>query len=136
MAAAPEPCCALFIHHYWLDSILQLPANPASGLQISAFVIQGFLACLPLLLIQLIISLRSKTFGIPLAVSIALTIPAIIVASTPLGQFYPWTQPMLAMSPIDESPIESYFLFYCLLIGTFMLFLAFGLRSFSKQDTN
>ncbi|MGJ3194899.1 ABC transporter permease [Peribacillus frigoritolerans] len=104
--------------------------------QISAFIIQGFLACLPLLLIQLIISLRSKTFGIPLAVSIVFTIPAIIVASTPLGQFYPWTQPMLAMSPVDESPIESYFLFYCLLIGTFMLFLAFGLRTFSKQDAN
>lgn len=105
-------------------------------IQIIIFIVQGFLACLPLLLIQLIVSLRAKTFGIPLAFSIIFTLPAIIVASTPLGQFYPWTQPMLAMSPADESPIESYFLFYCLLIATFSLFLLFGLRSFSKRDIN
>jgi hypothetical protein len=99
------------------------------------FVIRGILACLPLILLQLIISIRSKTFGIPLAVSIVFTLPAIIVASTPLGQIYPWTQPMLAMSPEDESPIQSYFLFYTLLIGTFIFLLFYSLRSFTTRDT-
>ncbi|GLY12619.1 MULTISPECIES: ABC transporter permease [Bacillaceae] len=101
---------------------------------ILGFVIRGILACLPLILLQLIISIRAKTFGIPLAVSIVFTLPAIIVASTPLGQIYPWTQPMLAMSPEDESPIQSYFLFYTLVIGTFMVLLIYGIRSFIKRD--
>ncbi|WP_060206567.1 ABC transporter permease [Sporosarcina koreensis] len=103
---------------------------------ILGFMIRGILACLPLILLQLIISIRAKTFGIPLAVSIVFTLPAIIVASTPLGQIYPWTQPMLAMSPEDESPIQSYFLFYTLVIGAFIVFLIYGLRSFTKRDTN
>lgn len=121
--------------------ILFLVFGIVNGLQgfppigsILVFVVQGFLACMPLLLIQLIISVRSKTFGIPLAVSIVFTLPAIIVASTPLGQFYPWTQPMLAMSPADESPIESYALFYCLLAGIFVVCLILGLRSFARRD--
>lgn len=102
---------------------------------IFGFMIRGILACLPLVLLQLIISIRAKTFGIPLAVSIMFTLPAIIIASTPLGQIYPWTQPMLAMSPEDESPIQSYFLFYTLLIGTFIVLLLYGLQSFAKRDT-
>lgn len=101
---------------------------------ILGFMIKGILACMPLILLQLIISIRAKTFGIPLAVSIVFTLPAIIVASTPLGQIYPWTQPMLAMSPEDESPIQSYFLFYTLVIGTFIVLLIYGLRSFIKRD--
>lgn len=102
---------------------------------ILGYIIKSILACLPLILLQLIISIRAKTFGIPLAVSIIFTLPAIIIASTPLGQIYPWTQPMLAMSPEDESPIQSYFLFYTLLIGTFIVLLFYGLRSFTKRDT-
>ncbi|MEK4423635.1 ABC transporter permease [Solibacillus sp. FSL K6-1523] len=101
---------------------------------IFGFMIRGILACLPLILLQLIISIRAKTFGIPLAGSVIFTLPAIIIASTPLGQIYPWTQPMLAMSPEDESPIQSYFLFYALLIGTFLFLLLYGLRSFAKRD--
>ncbi|MEQ7807712.1 ABC transporter permease [Priestia aryabhattai] len=103
-------------------------------LTLIGYCIKGFLACLPLMLLQLIISIRSKTFGIPLAVSIVFTLPAIIVASTPLGQIYPWTQPMLAMSPVDESPIESYFTFYTLLSILSIALLYFGIRNFAKRD--
>ncbi|WP_244444952.1 ABC transporter permease [Oceanobacillus jeddahense] len=99
------------------------------------FIVRGILACLPLILLQLTISISSKTFGVPLAVSIVFTLPAIIVASTSLGQIYPWTQPMLAMSPEDESPIQSYWLFYSLVIGTFFALLLYGLWNFSKRDT-
>ncbi|MFD1416936.1 ABC transporter permease [Oceanobacillus jeddahense] len=102
---------------------------------IAGFIVRGILACLPLILLQLTISIRSKTFGVPLAVSIVFTLPAIIVASTSLGQIYPWTQPMLAMSPEDESPIQSYWLFYSLVIGTFFALLLYGLWNFSKRDT-
>lgn len=103
-------------------------------LEVLGFLIRGVLACFPLILLQLVVSIRAKTFGIPLAVSIIFTLPAIIIASTPLGQIYPWTQPILAMSPEDESPIQSYFLFYALLIGTFVALLLYGLRSFIKRD--
>lgn len=103
-------------------------------LTILGFIIRGTLACLPLILLQLTISIKAKTFGIPLAVSIVFTLPAIIVASTSIGQIYPWTQPMLAMSPEDESPIQSYLLFYTLVIGTFLVFLIYGLLSFIKKE--
>lgn len=107
----------------------ELPAITLLG-----YMVRGILACLPLVVLQLIVSIRSKTFGIPLAVTIVFTLPAIIVASTSLGQFYPWTQPMLAMSPEDESPIQSYLLFYTLLIVTFSVLLVYGLRNFAKRD--
>lgn len=42
---------------------------------------------------------------------------------------------MLAMSPEDESPIQSYLLFYSLLIVTFSILLGYGLRNFAKRDT-
>ncbi|AFJ64186.1 MrsE [Bacillus velezensis] len=103
-------------------------------LTILGYGIRGILACLPLILLQLIVSIRSKTFGIPLAVSIVFTLPAIIIASTPLGQVYPWTQPMLAMSPEDESPIQSNFLFYSIMVITCLGLLVYGIRSFTKRD--
>lgn len=123
----------LFIFFLGFGYVKGLEGSPPI-FTIVGFVIRGILACLPLILLQLIISIRAKTFGIPLAVSIVFTLPAIIVASTPLGQIYPWTQPMLAMSPEDESPIQSYFLFYTLVIGTFIVLLIYGLRSFIKRD--
>ncbi|MED4953557.1 ABC transporter permease [Paenibacillus macerans] len=104
-------------------------------LALLGYMLRGILATLPLALLQLMISIRAKTFGIPLAVSIIFTLPAILVASTPLGQVYPWTQPMLAMSPEDESPIQSYFLFYSLLTGSFTVLLLLGLWRFAKRDT-
>lgn len=103
-------------------------------LTILGYGIRGILACLPLILLRLIVSIRSKTFGIPLAVSIVFTLPAIIIASTPLGQVYPWTQPMLAMSPEDESPIQSSFLFYSIMVITCLGLLVYGIRNFTKRD--
>ncbi|MGN9867126.1 ABC transporter permease [Bacillus swezeyi] len=101
---------------------------------ILGYVVQGSIACLPLIVLQLIISSRYKTFGIPLAVSIGFTLPSILAANTPLGQIYPWTLPMLGMSPPDESPIDSYPLFYSVLIVLFVLVTAFGVRNFSRRD--
>ncbi|NPC92196.1 ABC transporter permease subunit [Bacillus sp. WMMC1349] len=103
-------------------------------LAILGYVIQGSIACLPLIVLQLIISIRYKTFGIPLATSIGFTLPAILAANTPLGQVYPWTLPMLGMSPPDESPIDSYPLFYSILIVLFILFTVLGVRHFSRRD--
>ena len=59
-------------------------------LTILGYGIRGILACLPLILLQLIVSIRSKTFGIPLAVSIVFTLPAIIIG-------YTWPNGVLAI---------------------------------------
>lgn len=101
---------------------------------ILGYVAQGSIACLPLIVLQLIVSIRFKTFGIPLAVSIGFTLPSILAANTLLGQIYPWTLPMLGMSPPDESPIDSYLLFYGVLIVLFILFTVPGVRNFSRRD--
>ncbi|ATH93768.1 MrsE [Bacillus glycinifermentans] len=101
---------------------------------ILGYVVQGSIASLPLIVLQLIVSIRFKTFGIPLAVSIGFTLPSILAANTPLGQIYPWALPMLGMSPPDESPIASYPLFYGVLIVLLILFTVLGVRNFSRRD--
>ncbi|NWN79103.1 MrsE [Bacillus sonorensis] len=98
------------------------------------YVVQGSIACLPLIVLQLIISVRHQTFGLPLAVSIGFTLPSILAANTPLGQIYPWTLPMLGMSPPDESPIDSYPLFYSILMVLGTVLMVWGIRSFSRRD--
>lgn len=103
-------------------------------LTLLVFAARGLLATLPLAAIQLIISIRARSFGIPLGFNIAMTLPAIIAANTTAGQFYPWTQPMLAMSPADETPIQSIFVFYTVIIGVFMTAMLFGIRQFTKRD--
>lgn len=63
-------------------------------------ILGGWLACIPLVALQLWLSTWWKSFGAPFAVNIILTIPAVAVAhSSRFGPVYPWAQPMLAMMP-------------------------------------
>lgn len=63
-------------------------------------ILGGWLACIPLIALQLWVSTLWKSFGAPFAVNVILTIPAVAVAhSSRFGPVYPWAQPMLAMMP-------------------------------------
>jgi len=124
---------SLLICYIGLGSILGVP-NQIPWKTLWGFSIKGWLASLPLASIQLAISTYWRGFGMPLAINIALSLPSILVANTSAGQFYPWAQPMLAMSPADESPIQSMMMFYTLIILVFLLANFVGILSFRKQD--
>ncbi|CEH29163.1 MrsE [Aneurinibacillus migulanus] len=125
--------CIVFILFIILGLLSGVP-HEIPWFSLIVFSLRGLLATLPLAAIQLVISIRSRNFGVPLAFNIALTLPAILAANTSLGQFYPWTQPMLAMSPTDETPIQSFPLFYTVVIGVFIATMVFGIRNFTKRD--
>ncbi|ASA25328.1 ABC transporter permease [Paenibacillus donghaensis] len=110
---------------------------PWGGLLTSVF--GGWFACLPLAALQLAVSQGWSSFGAPLALNVSLTIPNMLIAnSATYGPYYPWVQPMLAMSPYggEESfgafnlPMETLMI---VVLGSLVLFLAAGLFSFRRK---
>ncbi|MDO7906757.1 ABC transporter permease [Paenibacillus sp. JX-17] len=60
----------------------------------------GWIACMPLAALQLLVSFLWSSFAAPLALNIALTIPnMLIINSQHIGPLYPWAQPLLLMIP-------------------------------------
>jgi hypothetical protein len=98
------------------------------------YIFQGCLAVIPLAAIQMLFSTWWSQFGSSLAINIALSLPALLIGNSAYGQYYPWAQPLLAMSPSDESPLQSLPLFYTLISVMFILALLVGLRKFSKME--
>lgn len=110
---------------------------PWGDLLTSAF--GGWFACLPLAALQLAVSQGWSSFGAPLALNVSLTIPNMLIAnSATYGPYYPWVQPMLAMSPYrgEENfgafnlPLET---LMGVVLGSLVLFLAVGLFSFRRK---
>jgi lantibiotic transport system permease protein len=98
------------------------------------FMVRGWLASLPLAALQMIASVKWRSFGIPLAINIGLSIPGFILSYSKYGQYYPWSLPNLAMSPVDESPIRSYPLFYSIIFGVFIISTIYGIRNFQTSE--
>ncbi|MBD2872438.1 ABC transporter permease [Paenibacillus arenilitoris] len=99
----------------------------------------GFLACLPLAALQLLVSVGWSSFAAPLAINVALTVPnMLVINSATYGPFYPWAQPMLAMLWYSDQdfggfslPLENIFM---TVAGSFALFLAAGLIYFNRKE--
>lgn len=98
----------------------------------------GWFACLPLAALQLAISQGWSSFGAPLALNVCFTIPNMLIAnSSTYGPYYPWVQPVLAMSPFGEErfgafnlPLESLMI---VVAGSLLLFLGAGLIAFWRK---
>ncbi|MEK8211003.1 ABC transporter permease [Paenibacillus sp. FSL L8-0463] len=98
----------------------------------------GWFACLPLAALQLAVSQGWSSFGAPLALNVSLTLPNMLISnSATYGPYYPWVQPLLAMSPYGEDkfgafnlPMESLML---VVTGSLVLFLAGGLLHFLRK---
>lgn len=108
--------------------------DPLPIFTLIGYAFKGWIAVLPLAAIQMSFSMIWQSFSAPLAINMGLSLPALLIANSSFGQFYPWAQPMLAMSPADESPIQSLFVFYTLIIVLFIFALACGIRHFRKMD--
>lgn len=84
--------------------------------------------------IQLWLSFKIKSFGIPLGINIMLSLFVFGAFSSKLGMFYPWAQPSFAISAPDESPVESMPVFIIVIILTFLLSVTFTTFKFNKND--
>jgi len=112
---------------------LQLPASvPWRGFLDGAFF--GWLSALPLAALQLVVSVRWKSFALPLAINVILAFPALMAAQSRFGPYYPWAQPVLAMvRPLMGDPLEVLRFLPVVLIG-FVVFAAAGLVYFCRRD--
>lgn len=112
--------------------------GPVPWTLILSGIFGGWFACLPVAALQLGVSQGWSSFGAPLAVNVSLTLPNILIAnSATYGPYYPWVQPLLAMSPFGEErfgafnlPMETLML---VVLGSLVLFLSAGLISFRRK---
>jgi lantibiotic transport system permease protein len=97
-------------------------------------IFNGWIASLPLASIQLWLSLRTKSFGIPLGINIFLSFSSLVAMVLHINFIYPWAQPSLAMAAPTEKGIESYPLFLSVVLITFLITFLLGRRNFTKKD--
>ncbi|MCI0768125.1 ABC transporter permease [Bacillus sp. TL12] len=99
-------------------------------------LIGGVFATLPLIALQMWLSVIWSSFATPMVVCAALTIPGIIInQSERFGPIYPWSQPLLAMVPTD---VETDLLFIStksilIVLISFIVLFAGGLINFNKK---
>lgn len=128
----------LFLAGLLIVARIQEIAAPVPWDMIAVSLTGGFIACLPLVALQLGVSLVWASFAAPLAVNVSLTIPSIlIVNSDKIGPYYPWAQPLLAMMPRGQAEYGAFNLPYESLIitvlGSFLLFLIAGMLYFRRK---
>ncbi|WP_334074007.1 MULTISPECIES: ABC transporter permease [Paenibacillus] len=132
-------CQVIFLAAILVAGKIQGFDAPIPWSMLIASQLGGWIACLPLVALQLGVSLTWASFAAPLAINVSLTIPnMLIVNSSTYGPFYPWAQPVLAMMP---KGMESYGAFNLPLenlmitvLGSFILFFAAGLIYFRRKE--
>ncbi|RCX18506.1 hypothetical protein DFP94_10638 [Fontibacillus phaseoli] len=132
-------CQLIFLGGVLAAGWIQAFTAPIPWAMIASSLLGGWIACMPLVALQLGVSLSWASFAAPLALNVSLTIPNIlIVSSAKIGPFYPWAQPVLAMMPSGEEnygafnlPLESLMI---TVVGSFLLFLAAGLIHFRRKE--
>lgn len=97
----------------------------------------GWIATLPLAALQMWVSVTWRSFGAPLALNVVLTLPAVLIAnSEKYGPFYPWAQPLLAMSPQEGDVLFNVSLetLFIVIIGGFIIASIGGWWTFMRRD--
>ncbi|MUG87221.1 hypothetical protein GNP92_12830 [Paenibacillus timonensis] len=128
----------LFLAALLIVAQVQGISGPVPWGMIATSLLGGLIACLPLVALQMGVSLVWTSFAAPLAVNVSLTIPnLLIINSAKIGPYYPWAQPLLAMMPRGQAdygafnlPYESLFI---TVLGSFLLFLVAGLLYFRRK---
>ncbi|MCG7334774.1 ABC transporter permease [Sporosarcina sp. ACRSM] len=106
---------------------------------IATSVLGGWIACLPLIALQMFVSIAWSSFAAPLAVNVIFTIPnMLIVNSEKFGPYYPWAQPFLLMMPSTGESFGALNVSATTLIivvfGSLILFLGSGLGYFIRKE--
>ncbi|MFC4402209.1 ABC transporter permease [Gracilibacillus xinjiangensis] len=97
----------------------------------------GWVATLPLVGLQLWMSILFKSFAAPFAVNVIFTLPTILVVNSErFGPYYPWAQPF-SMMYISESADDVFFVPWDQLLtvvgGSFLLFSVGGYLYFQRK---
>lgn len=102
-------------------------------------VFGGWLACLPLIALQMFVSVAWSSFAAPLAINVIFTIPnMLIVNSATFGPYYPWAQPFLMMMPNSSESFgalnASTETLFIVILGSLTLFVGSGLVYFMRKE--
>ncbi|ANF97908.1 ABC transporter permease [Paenibacillus bovis] len=95
-----------------------------------------FLASLPVIMIQYELSMRFSHIGVPLAASIIMSVPSILVAnSKQFWLFDPWTYPIVLLlgSRLDMDDGQSVIMNIIIVVLTLLVFLI-GMLGFRRRD--
>mgnify|MGYP000935699025 CR=1 FL=1 len=100
-------------------------------------ILGGWVATLPLVALQLWMSIMMKSFAAPFAVNVVFTIPSILaINSERFGPYYPWAQPF-SMMYIGGKTGDVFFVPWEQLLivvgGSFVLFLLGGYIYFQRK---
>ncbi|MED4284305.1 ABC transporter permease [Priestia megaterium] len=108
--------------------------NPIPVTFILSAILLSWLGTFSLSSIQLWLSFKIKSFGIPLGINIFLSFLVFAAYTSKWGMLYPWAQPSFAISTPDESPIQSYPLFIGIVFITFLIFVTITSFRFKRAD--
>lgn len=156
MLACPGPRCRIFYAKYltligvlaWVQLIFLL-GYLVAGMLVEApgqipwgtlvyTGIGGWIGILPLAALQLIISIKVRSFGASLALSIGCVVPNIVLTGfhSSIGAWLPFTIPYYVMMPqaaIYAPRVEPYSL-WAIVFVTGAMYLLIGQRFFEKRD--
>ncbi|WP_280771560.1 ABC transporter permease [Salipaludibacillus daqingensis] len=131
-----------FITATWVAGTLKGFSDPFPFVNVFVSAGVGWLACLPLIALQLWLATMLKSFAGPSVVNVMLTFPAVVIANSPLfGPMYPWAHPLLGMTQAlsyslggDAGFLDSAVTFYVVMITSFALFTAVGSVHFQQRE--
>jgi hypothetical protein len=113
--------------------------GPIPWSMIAQSLLAGWVACLPLAALQLMVSFLWSSFAAPLALNFVFTVPNILVAnSQTYGPYYPWVQPVLAMMPAGRDSFGAFIVpantLITVVLGSFAVFGIAGLTVFRRKE--
>lgn len=101
-------------------------------------ILGGWVATLPLVALQLWLSIMMKTFAGPFVVNVIFTLPALIAINEErIGAYYPWAQPFTMMYVGGETGEMFYIPWEQLILvigGSFLLFFLGGFIYFQRKS--
>ncbi|KAF6652358.1 ABC transporter permease [Paenibacillus polymyxa] len=114
-------------------------SGPIPWAAIAQSLLAGWVACLPLAALQLMVSFLWSSFAAPLALNFVFTVPNMLVAnSQTYGPYYPWTQPLLAMMPSGGDNFGAFMVptdtLLIVVLGSFVVFAFAGLMIFRYKE--
>lgn len=127
----------LFFASLYLVGIMQGFTDPFPMQIVWKSLVGGWVATLPLVALQLWMSIMFKSFAAPFAVNVILTLPTILVVNSErFGSFYPWAQPFLMMY-IGGDTEDIFFVPWEQLLtvvgGSFLIFFTLGYMYFQRK---
>ncbi|MDQ0300221.1 hypothetical protein J2S78_002668 [Salibacterium salarium] len=123
----------ILIAFFLIGGLINIDSTIPWSFLLSA-VILSWVGTFTLATVQLWLSFKIKSFGIPLGINVILSLLVFAAYSFRAGMFYPWAQLAFAISSTDESPVDSMPIFTLVITITFLLSFVVSTYTFSKSE--